>query len=238
MNPPLHDAWEVVHEGQRYKGDISMETVFGKCNVLTCEVDEVPKSIGKQKRTWTFFCRFALAPRNTREFVPINQAKDLWDAAAKDTVAATSTSKSKAAEVATPSRVGTRSRKNSENEEIDAGATSATTTPRSSKRNRQPPKYLLDDTLPSPLKNSTFSVSSTKTKELCIVIQRCATPSSVNIKKEKVSPPEPSDHSVRVKARKRLDLEDTPTKKEVWIPKSTVPWPKKLIHFLQCDGVD
>jgi len=60
ITPPLNEEWEVVHEGKMFKGDISLETIFSKCNILHCDQSEVPNAIGKQNKTWTFFCRFAL----------------------------------------------------------------------------------------------------------------------------------------------------------------------------------
>ena len=82
-DPPLDEAWEVVHEGQRYKGDLSIETVFGKCNILWCDVSDLPKSdIGKQKKSWVFFCRFALG--NDIHHSIINLICDIYFAIFKD----------------------------------------------------------------------------------------------------------------------------------------------------------
>jgi hypothetical protein len=95
--------------------------------------------------------------------------------------------------------------------------TESMNTPRSSRRNKQPPRCL-EETLPSPLKNSTFSVSSIKTKELCIVIQRCkVTPTKENSVAQ-------LDHSSKVKARKKLDLETTPTKVSTFILFVNLQW--------------
>lgn len=270
VHPPLDDAWEVVHEGQRYKGDISIETIFDSCSVLICGENEVPKGVGKQKKICTFFCRFALGPKNSRDLVPINESlmKQLADMTTKtlvDSVLTINPSK----EPITPKRVSTRSRKISENENNDSSSyPELINTPRSSTRNRQPPRYLdneknescilsasintprsskihrqppravdneenesyvptasvttprsskrikqpprcLEEPLPSPLKNSTFSVSSNKTKELCIVIQRCKGTPNKETSDAQV------DHSSKVKARKKLDLETPVTTMKV-----------------------
>lgn len=202
MNPPLNESWELVHEGQRYKGDLSIETLFGKCTVLTCDINDIPlSSVGKQKKSWVFFCRFALGPKNSRSFISVKESemKLSADMTAKSLLES-SASKINNNELATPTRMSARARKTSENEENEPG----TNTPRSSRRSRQPSRYL-DDTLPSPLKNAKFSVSTTKTKELCIVIQRC------NFSPTKENLPQ-ADEPLKVKARKKLDLEDTPSK--------------------------
>ena len=234
----------MVHEGQRYKGDISIETIFGKCSVSICDLNEVPKyGMGKQKKSWVFFCRFALGPKNSREFISVKQSgmKQLADTTARtlvDSSASKNVNNNNNDLTTTPARA-TRSRKVSENEENDASVSrdivntprSSTTTParatrsrkvseneendasvsrdyvntpRSSKRNRKTTSYL-EDKLPSPLKNSTFSVSATK--ELRIVIHRY----NNNSPKHATAAAE-TDESVKVKARKKLDLEMTPTK--------------------------
>ncbi len=208
MSPPLNESWELVHEGQRYKGDLSIETIFGKCSVMICDVNEVPKSgFGKQRKSWVFFCRFALGPKNSREFISVKQSgmKQMADTTAKALIDSSAKNNNNNNDLTTtPARVSTRSRKSSENEENDASISQDyVNTPRSSRRNKKPPSYL-EDTLPSPLKNSTFSVSATK--ELRIVIQRC------NTSPKNESATAQADQSVKVKARKKLDLEMTPTK--------------------------
>ena len=60
INPPLNEDWEIIHEGKMFEGDVSIETIFGKCNILHCDETEIPTEIGKQNKVWTFFCRFAL----------------------------------------------------------------------------------------------------------------------------------------------------------------------------------
>lgn len=265
VQPPLDDAWELVHEGQRYKGDLSIETIFGKCSVLICDGDEVPKGVGKQKKSWTFFCRFALGPKNSRNFISVKESemKQLADVTAKAIADSGSAIKNNNNDPTTPARVSTRSRRTSEsdssaypdivntprsskrirqpsrhlieNDENESNAAiDGINTPRSSRRNRQPSRVLaseekecyiptesintprssrrnkqpscLEETLPSPLKNATFSVSSTKTKELCIVIQRCKVPPTEENSAAQL------DQSSKVKARKKLDMETTPTK--------------------------
>lgn len=208
MNPPLDENWELVHEGQRYKGDLSIETFFGKCSVLICNTDEVPFScIGRQKKNWVFFCRFGLGPKNSKSFISVKESemKQNADLAAKSIAEAEGNKCVNG--ISTPSRLSSRSRKLSENEENESnnGQDSIIKTPRSSKRIRNPPR-ILEETLPSPLKNAKFSISSTKTKELCIVIQRC----NFSPKKEGLNAQ--AEEIVKVKARKKLDLESTPTK--------------------------
>lgn len=261
MHPPLDNAWELVHEGQRYKGDLSIETIFGKCTVSICDGDEIPKIVGKQKKSWIFFCRFALGPKSSRDLISVKESemKQLADLNAKTIVNSGSAIKNNNNnDPSTPARVS-RSRRTSEsdssaypdvvntprssrrirqpsrqlieNDENESNAAiDGINTPRSSKRNKQPARELaseekgcntntprstrrnkqppncIEEPLPSPLKNSTFSVSSIKTKELCIVIQRCKiTPSKEDSHAQ-------LDQSSKVKARKKLDLETTPTK--------------------------
>lgn len=270
VHPPLDDAWELVHEGQRYKGDVSIETIFDKCSVLICEENEVPRGVGKQKKLCTFFCRFALGPKNSRDLVSVKESltKQLADMTAKTLVDSFSAINQSDKEPTTPRRISTRSRKMSENDNTDSSVhpelintprsstrnrqpsrqldngknescipSASINTPRSSRRNRQPlllvdseddessvhtgpintprsskrikqPPRCLDETLPSPLKNSTFSISSNKTKELCIVIQRCKVTPNKEISAVEL------DQASKVKARKKLDLETpvTPTK--------------------------
>ena len=208
VNPPLDESWELVHEGQRYKGDLSIETLFGKCSVLLCDTDEIPVTrIGKQKKAWVFFCRFGLGPKNSKTFIPVKESemKQAADSTAKSIVE-NETAKSLNG-LSTPSRTSTRSRKISENEENESNNNqdSVVNTPRSSRRKRNPSR-VLEETLPSPLKNAKFSVSSTKTRELCIVIQRC------NVSPKKDDSKASAEDHVRAKARKKLDLENTPTK--------------------------
>lgn len=193
VNPPLNESWELIHEGQKYKGDLSIETIFGKCSIITCDVNEVPASgIGKQKKSWVFFCRFALGPKNSRELWPYcnTEANPLTETGSN---IRNSALKTKVESLTSPVR-STR-KGNRENDENQAY------TPRSSKRNtRTPRRYNEEDPLPSPLKNATFS--ATKVKDLRIVIQRCNTV-------PKVSEVSPVDHS-KAKARKKLDMDDTP----------------------------
>ena len=165
--------------------------------------------MGKQKKSWVFFCRFALGPKNSREFISVKQSgmKQLADTTARtlvDSSASKNVNNNNNDLTTTPARA-TRSRKVSENEENDASVSrDYVNTPRSSKRNRKTTSYL-EDKLPSPLKNSTFSVSATK--ELRIVIHRY----NNNSPKHATAAAE-ADESVKVKARKKLDLEMTPTK--------------------------
>ena len=63
INPPLNESWELIHEGKMFKGDISLETIFNKCSILHCDVSKTPNEIGKQNKTWIFFCRFELGSR-------------------------------------------------------------------------------------------------------------------------------------------------------------------------------
>jgi hypothetical protein len=261
VHPPLDNAWELVHEGQRYKGDLSIETIFGKCTVSICDGDEIPKIVGKQKKSWIFFCRFALGPKSSRDLISVKESemKQLADLNAKTIVNSGSAIKNNNNnDPSTPARVS-RSRRTSEsdssaypdvvntprssrrirqpsrqlieNDENESNAAiDGINTPRSSKRNKQPARELaseekgcntntprstrrnkqppncIEEPLPSPLKNSTFSVSSIKTKELCIVIQRCKIPPSKEDSHAQL------DQSSKVKARKKLDLETTPTK--------------------------
>ena len=210
VDPPLNETWELVHEGQRYKGDLSIETIFGKCEVLICNVNEVPKSIiGKQKKSCIFFCRFALGPKNSRSFISVNEAgiTQMANLASKTNSGVKSVNNNNNnEEVTTPARKTLKPRRLSGAEEIDSvGPAELATTPRSSKRVRHPPRYL-EETLPSPLKNATFSVSSTKTKDLCIVIQRCDSSAKKELTTTETEP-------VKVRARKKLDLDgNTPTK--------------------------
>jgi hypothetical protein len=230
VHPPLDNAWELVHEGQRYKGDLSIETIFGKCTVSICDGDEIPKIVGKQKKSWIFFCRFALGPKSSRDLISVKESemKQLADLNAKTIVNSGSAIKNNNNnDPSTPARVS-RSRRTSESDSsaypdvVNTPRSSRrirqparvlaseekgcnTNTPRSTRRNKQPPNCI-EEPLPSPLKNSTFSVSSIKTKELCIVIQRCKiTPSKEDSHAQ-------LDQSSKVKARKKLDLETTPTK--------------------------
>ena len=203
VDPPLEENWEVVHEGQRYNGDLSIETIFGKCSILDCDINEVPTTTGRQKKSWVFFCRFAFGPKamggcfvsikdskNGNECLPLKSAK-------KESSAV----KSRSQPEATPTRV-TRTRKVSENEENEGNVIN---TPKSARRSARTPSRYTNDQLPSPLKNSTFSVSSAKSKELCIVIQRR------EVKKDQDEASE-TDVVSHTKARKKLNLEDSPTK--------------------------
>lgn len=208
VNPPLDESWELVHEGQRYKGDLSIETIFGKCTVWFCGVDhKVSKTkIGKKNKSWEFFCRFGLGPKNSCYFIPVDESTMKHEA---DVITKSLTEKSAAKinnnEITTPSRKSSRSRRTSGNEENEHYDQDLLTTPRSTRRGRPPTRYL-EETLPSPLKNAKFSVSATKTRELCIVIQRC------NVSPKKDTEGAQADEVVKVKARKRLDLEETPSK--------------------------
>lgn len=205
VDPPLEDNWEVIHEGQRYNGDLSIETIFGKCSILDCDANEVPtKTVGRQKKSWIFFCRFALGPKTMGGcFVSIKDSKNGNECLPLRSIKKDSSAvKSRSQPEATPTR-STRARKTSENEENESNIIN---TPKSARRSTRTPSRYTNDQLPSPLKNSTFSVSSAKSKELCIVIQRCET------KKDLVSDvaSESSDQVGKTKARKKLNLEDTP----------------------------
>ena len=74
VDPPHDEDWEVIHEGTKFKGDVSIETVFDKCDIQQCDVSEIPDSIGKQKKTYVFFCRFALGPKTGPYFTPIRES--------------------------------------------------------------------------------------------------------------------------------------------------------------------
>lgn len=197
VNPPLNESWELIHEGQKYKGDLSIETIFGKCSILTCDIDQIPTGgTGKQNKSWVFFCRFALSPKNSRELWPYcgGEANPLSESASN---VRNSALKKKLENLSSP----VRSSRKKGDEENDGNEVF---TPRSSKRNTRATRRYDDndddDQLPSPLKNATFSAK--KVQDLRIVIQRCNTV-------PKVSEPSPVDHS-KAKARKKLDMDDTP----------------------------
>lgn len=203
---------------------MSIETVFGKCAILLCDdVDRVPprKSLGKQPGgLWVFFCRFALAPKTGDGalgggfFVPVRESGGITLPEVK---AATTT-----AETASPARATRSARKSLANEyekasELKTPSRSASkrTPARQAASSRRTPSRAAtaDDTLPSPLKNATFSVTSSSSKELRIVIQRCNNRGTSAIKEEPASVPPTPEPDVKIRARKKLDLEEcTPSK--------------------------
>lgn len=213
MDPPLEDEWELVHEGQRYKGDLSIETVFGRCSVLFCGIDEVPKKlVGRLKdKSCVFFCRFALAPggkgSSSRGFVPVKDYPELVDREVAIKVAAAESAE------ASPMRPSRSAKKSlAADPEFNNNTPSRSSSKGQSSRRtpRRPARYgTEEEPLPSPLKNATFSVTSSGTKELRIVIQRCNVKSEIYGEAE--AEPEEQSH-VKIKARKKLDLEATPTK--------------------------
>ena len=208
-----------MHEGQRFKSDISIETIFGKCSIIKCQADEIPSSkIGKVAKNWVFFCRFALGPKNAKCFFPVDGFSSPVKATVKvepvteeprESDPLPGTPKASRRSIRTPARytgegvfvpkVEPRTEEKKENEPLPG-------TPKSSRRGtRTPARYNHEDALlPSPLKNATFSIKK-NSKELCVVIQRC----DKSVKKEA-----DEEDFVKIKARKKLDLEtlDTPSR--------------------------
>ena len=186
VEPPLDIEWEVVNEGQRYQGDISIETIFGKCSIQMVDVETIPAPVGKVGRDWVFFCRFALGAKTAKHFLPV-----------KDPVSQVCNTPS--IKKLDPASVNTAEKREEE----------TAVTPKSRRTPRVPTRYSEDFSclLPSPLKNSTFSVQKSKTKELCVVIQRCDS----RLKEDKVvddKDHDSDDDFVKVKARKKLLMED------------------------------
>jgi len=180
INPPLNESWELIHEGKMFKGDISLETIFNKCSILHCDVSKTPNEIGKQNKTWIFFCRFELAPK--RQFVPFKGSENQ------------STGDAELFSI----------KKESEKENIAEEEGNETPRKRRSVRTT-PARYTDYVELPSPLKNAKFSATKS-TKDLCIIIHR----ESASKHKDKASIDQ--DASTPVKARKKLNLENTPSK--------------------------
>lgn len=213
IDPPLNEQWELVHEGRRYQGDLSIKTIIGKCQVLMCNnVNEVPNSrIGKQETSLVFFCRFALVSKIVRNLIAVKEAgighsTYLESDAISDSASTSVCDDNNNEEIAAPTRKSTKSRRRrliSSSDESDfVGQAEHVITSCSSKQHT--PCYV-EETLPSHFESHAIeSVSQLKGRVLSIVLERCD--ARQNLTSIKASEPR------KLSDREMLDGRITPVK--------------------------